>query len=141
MDRRKFFKNLAAGTAAATVAATIPASILKIAEEKVKELGGQPAEYLDWSNEFVMWDTICFKGDPFWLAAVTGIFLQDADVIVELCPYQIDEGPEGEPKGAKFHRTLPWLKENTLLFKNERFFRNTEEYGHYEQNFTHGWKN
>ena len=140
MDRRKFFKNLAAGTAAVTVAATIPAAILKAAEEKVKEVtGDQLSKRREWNTGYSMWDSICFKGEPYWMAAIVGIDMIPEDATIILIPHRDDEGPEGEPKGARFERKLSWLKENTLLFRHKTESDNSE-YGHYENDRIHGWE-
>ncbi len=160
MDRRKFFKNLAAGTAAVTVAVTIPAAILKAAEEKVKKVAGDTSQkYQEWGTRLVVNELIYFKED--WVAVVayitdiklmsvdetmeirkeTGdlIYRSQADATIGLIPLLSNEGPIGEPKGAKFERKLSWLKENTIRFTSSRGERSKNGYGHYEEQLDHGW--
>ena len=160
MDRRKFFKNLVAGTAAVGVAATIPLSVLKAAEGKVQKVAGDTSQkYMGWNHRLAMNDLIYFKEDfvavvgsisDFSILSVnevmaireeTGDLISQisADVDIGLIPLRSDEGPDGEPKGANFERKLSWLKENTIRFCSSRGERDGNGYGHYEEPIDHGW--
>ena len=159
MKRRDFFKNLAAGTAGVAVAATIPVAVLKAVEEKVQKVAGDTSQkHLGWNHRLVICDLIYFKEDfVAVVASVLGINLLSVDEVMEirketgdlitqvqgdaiigLIPLQSDQGPEGEPKGAKFERKLSWLRENTIRFSSSRP-RGGNKYGHYEEPMNYGW--